>query len=113
MQRGLKFLSFAILFVGLISLSVMALWNALLPAILGVSTITFWQAVGLLILSRLLIGGPGWRGGPPWRKSGRGQDRRHPRYFWKQKMAQRWKQLTPEQREQLKAQWRTGCKDRE
>ena len=35
----------------------MLLWNVLLPAIFNVSTITFWQAIGLLILARLLFGG--------------------------------------------------------
>ena len=44
----------------------MLLWNALLPAVFNFSTITFWQAVGLLVLARLLFGGfhphrnPGW-----------------------------------------------------
>ena len=36
---------------------VMLLWNALLPPVLGLHTVTYWQAVGLLILSRILFGG--------------------------------------------------------
>ncbi|MDR0746038.1 MAG: hypothetical protein LBF17_06055 [Mediterranea sp.] len=49
----------------------MLLWNALVPAIIGWSAISYWQAVGLLILCRLLFGGmfgglrhhhPGMRG---------------------------------------------------
>ena len=39
----------------------MWLWNALIPAIFGVGEITFIQAIGLLILSRVLFGG-GFRG---------------------------------------------------
>ena len=35
----------------------MLLWNALVPAIIGWSAINYWQAVGLLILCRLLFGG--------------------------------------------------------
>lgn len=35
----------------------MILWNALIPSIIGWSAINYWQAAGLLILSRLLFGG--------------------------------------------------------
>ncbi len=41
----------------------MLLWNALLPAIFGIITITYWQALGLVILGRLLFGGFGKGGG--------------------------------------------------
>ena len=36
---------------------VMLLWNALLPGLAGWSTVNYWQALGLLILCRLLFGG--------------------------------------------------------
>jgi|GEM_PF-414677 len=36
---------------------VMALWNSLLPDIIGVRAITFWQAMGILVLSKILFGG--------------------------------------------------------
>ncbi len=39
------------------SLVLMWLWNLLLPVIFGIKMITFWQAVGLLILSKILFGG--------------------------------------------------------
>lgn len=124
-RRGLRFLGFAILFVSLAGLIVMTLWNALLPPILGVSTISFWQALGLLVLSRILFGGYGfgrgsWRGGygrRGWRYGGRASSsgranpgRANPgRAEWKQKMAERWQQMTPEQREHMKVQWRNRC----
>ena len=38
---------------------VMVLWNALMPDIFGLPSITYWQAWGLLVLSHLLIKG-GW-----------------------------------------------------
>ncbi|MGB5237283.1 MAG: hypothetical protein WBM43_08665 [Flavobacteriaceae bacterium] len=41
---------------------VMLLWNWLLPAIFGLGTITFWQAVGIIILAKLLFGGFGGGG---------------------------------------------------
>lgn len=36
---------------------VMLLWNGILPEVIGVKTITYWQAVGIFILSKLLFGG--------------------------------------------------------
>ena len=41
----------------LIGLVVMKLWNAILPPVIGLYEITYWQAVGILILSRILFGG--------------------------------------------------------
>ncbi|MDR2824052.1 MAG: hypothetical protein LBB41_02495 [Prevotellaceae bacterium] len=35
---------------------VMLLWNWLLPAIFGVAAINFWQALGVLVLSKILFG---------------------------------------------------------
>ena len=52
-------------FLSLISLVVMTLWNNLLPEIMNVSTITFWQAMGIFILSKILFGfGKGGKMGP-------------------------------------------------
>ena len=41
---------------------VMRLWNWLLPPLFGVPEVSFWQAVGLLALSRILFGGLGMGG---------------------------------------------------
>ena len=50
-------IGFGILFAGLFSLLVFLLWNWLMPAIFGLTTITFIQAFGLLILSKILFFG--------------------------------------------------------
>jgi hypothetical protein len=42
---------------------VMLLWNALLPPLFGWPAVTFWQALGLLALCRILFGGLGRHGG--------------------------------------------------
>src|ERR1700681_2868714 len=49
------------------------LWNYLMPGLFGLRIITFWQAVGLMVLGRLLFGGfrPG-RGGVGWGRRGGG-----------------------------------------
>ncbi|MGG6176084.1 hypothetical protein ACQV2C_11485 [Pantoea allii] len=75
-------------------LLVMSLWNALLPAIIGVKTIGFWQASGLLLLCRILFGGLGIRPG----MFGHARRRMH----------ERWMQMTPEQRDAFMKQRRDG-----
>lgn len=51
-------------FFALVAAVVMLLWNALLPALFQLPVLGFWQAAGLLLLSRLLFGGLGrGRGG--------------------------------------------------
>ena len=53
---------------------VMQLWNWLLPPLFGWRMLTFWQALGLLALCRILFGGLGHGGhrGPRGRRFGRG-----------------------------------------
>lgn len=45
----------------LLGFVIMWLWNWLMPDLFGLSTITYWQAVGLFILAKILIGGCGGR----------------------------------------------------
>ncbi len=74
---------------------VMLLWNALLPAVIGVHTITFWQALGILILSKILFGGfSGHHGHHKSHHYGRHE---------------RWMHLTPEQKEKMRAEWKNRC----
>jgi hypothetical protein len=93
LARALKFLVFALLAVTVVSAVVMSLWNWLMPALFGLRVITFWQALGLLIFSRILFGRFGRPGGRPWRH----------------RMQARWSQMTPEQREQFMAGVRGRC----
>ena len=46
---------------------VMHLWNWLLPPLFGWRILTFWQALGLLVLCRVLFGGLGGHGPRPRR----------------------------------------------
>ena len=87
--RGLKFVLFvgaALLVFGFV---VMTLWNWLMPSLFGWRLINFWQALGLLVLSRILFGG--FRGRPAGRMD------------WRRRMMERWEQMTPEEREQFRA----------
>lgn len=52
-----------IIFIGglaiLFGFVIMWLWNWLMPMIFGLTTLTFWQAVGVFILAKILLGGCG------------------------------------------------------
>lgn len=53
---------------------IMWLWNWLMPDIFGLTTLTYWQAVGLFILSKILIGcGGGGGKGHRSKKHGKGK----------------------------------------
>ncbi len=80
------------------------LWNAILPPLVGVAEISFWQAVGLLILCRILFGnfGRGPMGGPSRWKNGE-HFRGGPQ--WREK----WTAMSEEERAKLKEEWRKRC----
>ncbi len=72
---------------------VMFLWNSILPSVIGVSTITFWQALGILVLAKILFGGfPG----------GKSHHKMHHNHS---KMMH----MSPEEREKFKAEMRERC----
>ena len=54
-----------LLFIAIGGEIVMQLWNWLLPPLFGWRLITFWQAVGILALCRILFGGFGRHGSQP------------------------------------------------
>jgi hypothetical protein len=59
---GMPFVLFGIVWVGTMGLVIFGLWNVLMPAIFGLPAIGFWQALGLLLMSRVLFGRfGGWR----------------------------------------------------
>ena len=87
-----------LLFVAFGGALVMQLWNWLLPQLFAWPEITFWQALGLLALCRILFGGFGFRGGG--RPGGWGR------------MGGRCGQMTHEERERFRQgareRWGTG-----
>lgn len=95
MLYGLKIVFFVALAVAAIGAAIMLLWNALLPDLFGLQTIGFLQAVGLLVLSRILLGGV--RGG--WGHRG----------HWRARFAERWEQMSDEERAQFRAGMRHRC----
>ena len=75
------------------------LWNWLLPPLFGWREITFWQALGMLALCRILFGGYGFHG----------SDRSSVRRRVRRRMSERWEEMTPEERERLRQGMRGRC----
>ena len=86
-----------VIFIAIGGEVVMHLWNWLLPALFGWRLITFWQALGLLALCRILFGGGGF-GNRGFDGSG-----------FRRRMAERWNRMTPEEREKFQQGMRTRC----
>ena len=93
--RITMFAALAIIACAIFGLVVMGLWNWLMPAVFGLRVITYWQALALLVLSRILFGGFRGRGGYGG--------------HWRRRMRERWEQMTPEEREKFRQGMHGGC----
>lgn len=83
--------------LALVSYIVMLLWNNLLPDILHTGTITYWQAMGIFILAKILFGfGRGSRGGAPWM----------------QHKMERFRNMSAEDKERFRTEMRRRCGDK-
>lgn len=92
---------------------VRSLWNWLMPALFHLGAITFWQAIGLMILSWLLFGGLRGVGrvgsrrrdwGPMrgrWNERGEGR--------WEERWESRWQQMSPEEQNRFREWARARC----
>jgi hypothetical protein len=79
-RKLLVLIPIGILAITIFGWGVMSLWNWLVPALFGGKLITFWQALGMLVLSRILVGG-----------------------FSRPRVIHKWEQLTPDEREKFRA----------
>ena len=97
-KKGVLFIPIFIGGLFLFTWLIMLLWNGILPGVItGVKSISFFQAMGILVLSKILFGfNSGWGGGSRYRMR-------------KQEMEEKLKNMTPEEREQFKAEWRNRC----
>jgi hypothetical protein len=80
--------------LGVAGVVVMSLWNWLIPALFGGPMLHFWQALGLLALTRILVGRVG-RGSGHW--------------GWRGRMRHDWQRMTPEEREKLRETFSSRC----
>jgi hypothetical protein len=86
--RVVQLLTTLIVFIALGGVVVLQLWNWLVPPLVGLPEITFWQGLGILALCRILFGGSG----DPTRRR-----RREPR-----PTTDLWQRLSPEEQERLR-----------
>jgi hypothetical protein len=96
-----KIIGFSLLAIGgiaLVNFILMTLWNQVLTVVVPVGMVSFWQSLGILILSKILFGG--FKGGYGNHRGGK----------WKKEMAEKWHTMTPEEREKIKEEWRSRCR---
>ncbi len=100
--KPLKVLFFIAVFIAFVAAAawvVMFLWNAILPDVVGVKPLKYWQAAGLLVLAKILFGGFGGR---------RSNWKRSRKKHWRNK----WMQMNPEERKEAKMRWKEYCNRR-
>jgi hypothetical protein len=81
----------------------MELWNWLMPDIFGLKMITYWQALGLLVLGKILFSGFG-KGGHSKCGHHRGWGK-HRGGMWKKRWEEKMANMTPEEKEKFKKGW--------
>ena len=97
-MRGIKFAVFFALAATVGTYVVMSLWNALVPALFSGPSLHFGQALGLLILSRILLGR--WDGGHGHRMG------------WRGRSGKRWQHMTDEERVAFRERFGGRCGSR-
>lgn len=105
--KGLKFVVLGAAFVTAAGFAVMWLWNWLMPAIFGLGTITWIQALGMFALAKILFGG---RGGHGWGGRGGCGGHHHGRHgHWRQRWEEKWANMSEEERAKMRAKWGNRC----
>jgi len=97
-SRKPLFLLFFIAGLFAISAVVMALWNAILPSLAGFSVITYWQAMGLFALSRILFGSFRF-----------GTSHSHPSPFNPGNLRDKLMNMDPQERKNFREEWKSRC----
>jgi hypothetical protein len=86
-----KFIILGVAFLALFTYVVMLLWNWLVPELFSGPVVTYWQTLGILVLSKILLSGFGHRhrDSRPWRRSDHGWSRHHPGSAWRKKFEEK------------------------
>lgn len=91
--RKFKFIPFMILGIFFFGLLVMALWNWLIPAIFSGPEVTYFQAIGLFALAKILTGFP-HRHHHGMHHGGRS--------YWKSRFSEKWSNMSPEEKKKYR-----------
>jgi hypothetical protein len=86
-----KFLIMGVAFLALFTYVVMLLWNWLVPELFNGPLLTYWQTLGILVLSKILLTGigHGHRDSRPWRSKDYRWSHRHPGSEWRRKFEEK------------------------
>lgn len=91
LQKHLIFIPLClVVFLGLFGGLVMMLWNGVVAEVFALPSLSYWQAVGLLLLCKILFGG--------FASGHHGHGHGH---CTKNKLRQHWEKMTPEERERF------------
>jgi membrane protein implicated in regulation of membrane protease activity len=97
--KSAKLVGIIVVMLLAIGLFVMLLWNALIPTLFNGPALSFWQAVGLLVLAHILLRSWGpWRYGNGWRRE-----------RWRRRFEEKLAAMTPVEREKFREEWRRCC----
>ncbi|MFN8284080.1 MAG: hypothetical protein U0U67_12750 [Chitinophagales bacterium] len=99
--KAIKIAIMVTIFINVIGFGTMYLWNWLMPFLFKLPAITFLQALGLLLLSKIVFGFG--RGG-----GGRFGDRRR----WQRRMQEKFENMSPEEKEKFRAKMQGRCGDK-
>lgn len=94
--RRLVFVALFVLAVLLAGGAVRLLWNGVVVPSLQAQPLSYWQALGLLLLCRILFGG--WSRPQRWQPRGPGH-----------RMQNKWASMSPEHRAQFRSHWKARC----
>ena len=113
----IKVVSMIALFIVIVvaaSALVMFLWNSILTEVTNVKPLSFWQALGLLLLAKILFGGFGRFMNPGkksrrrgWKNPWMGMNREEKKE-WKKK----WMEMNPMERKEAKRKWKEHCRSK-
>ncbi|MCZ6694733.1 MAG: hypothetical protein O6939_12580 [Bacteroidetes bacterium] len=98
--RITKFVLMVIAGTLIFSAIIMYLWNWLIPELFTGPTITMIQAIGLLILAKILFGGWG---------RGRGSVFHSNHHRWRKRFEEKWEKMAPQEREKFRHSFRSRC----
>lgn len=99
-RRRLFFFPLFILGLFFISGVVMFLWNLIIPEISTWSPLSYWQAMGLLVLSKILFGGFHFN---------RHHRDLHRAHFEHAPFRDKFMEMTTDEKQKFKDQWKNQC----
>lgn len=98
-RKGIGIFVFGVVAVFGLSAIVMLLWNYAVVPVFNANPLTYWQAIALLVLSKILLGGFHMGSRRGWAAH---------RNKWRGK----WGQMSDEERSKFKEEWKSRCAER-